>query len=99
MKENEIVVEKKLERLPNNLVCLGYVISNFNHKVGEGAERLLKEHRFFGYYPAKNFFGYVWYTEGKFRCQIDQYHKHINTIEEESLEKIMKKASDLYGAD
>ena len=98
MKKNEVVVEKKLKR-PNNLVCLGEVMSNFNHKIEEGAERLLKRHEIFGYYPARNFFGEVWYAEGKFRCQIDQYHKHINTIEEESLEKIMEKASDLYGAD
>ena len=89
-----------MESRPTHLRSIGEVMSNFEHIVISGAEEALRDKEVFGVYPAMDFFATVWYDNDndKFKCEIMQYHSHINTIEEDTLKEIMDTASNLYGA-
>jgi hypothetical protein len=97
MKLENVKTKKELESVPHDLKFIGELMSNFDHKIKNNAEGILKNDRVCGQYPAWNFFGLLWYAENKFKCHIAQYHQHINTIEGDTLQEIMEKASDLYG--
>lgn len=90
--------EEPLRQMPKDLGSVGRIMSNFSHEVDSGAEERLRTTKgISGQYTAKNFFGCIWYAKEKFWCEIWQYHEHINTLEANSLERIMELASDQYG--
>ena len=75
------------------------LMSNFDHVICQGAEELLRAGKVYAGYPGLNFYGIVWHEDGKFYCEIWQYHRHINTISGNSLQEIMNTASEYYGSD
>lgn len=85
------------EKRPENYQLINESISNFDHTVDEGMEEKLKNGQFYGEYAAWNFHGDVWWTGEQFACEIWIYGNHENTIYADTLEEIMKEASDLYG--
>lgn len=78
---------------------VGDVMSNFDHTVNwDEAKKLLAENTY-GSYPAWDFHGSVWYENEQYHCEIWQYGSYQETISASTLEDIMGKASDNYGAD
>lgn len=73
------------------------IMSNFDNKIEENAEELLKASKVYGVYSAWDFNGNVWFEDGKFYCEVWQYRFHIDTIEANSLEEIMEMCSEKYG--
>lgn len=86
-----------LKNCPTTLENIGSIMSNYDHEIKVNVEETLKERKVFGEYPARNFFGHVWYTDDKFKCEVYCRHEHIDTIEGDNLTEIMEKASNLYG--
>ena len=75
------------------------VMSNFDHTIDDAAERLLKQNKVYSGYPAWNFHGDVWFEDGKFYCEIWQYHNHVNTVEASTLQEIMDTCCEFYGGE
>ena len=87
-----------MEKRPNDLICIGDIMSNLDHDIDDDAEEKLKPGDTYGYYSAWNFHGTVWFDSGKFKCQIRQYRAHVNTLEADSLLELMEISSEQYGA-
>jgi len=77
------------------------VMSNFDHAIDEVVARELDEREVWAAYSAWNFQGHVWKDRGtgEWCCEIWQYHHPIDVIRAESLEQIMTRACETYGAD
>ena len=88
-----------MKSLPKNLECIGEIMSNFDHSIIANAADKLQKNKTYGRYPAWNFHGIVWYENNQFYCQINQYGIHVDTIKTDTLEEIMEKASEKYGAE
>ena len=93
------MVEVILEELPSNLKNIGEIMSNFDWTIEPNAEDRLKNENVFGEYPAWHFHGCVWYTDGLFRCRIEQCDFHVATINGASLQEIMDSACKQFGSD
>ena len=87
------------ERFPENYERIEEVMSNYNHEIDRDVEEQLKSGEYCSAYPAWNFHGIVWFDSGLWKCMIEQYRVHIETIVAESLEEIMEEASLKYGDD
>lgn len=77
-------------------VCM----SNFDHQIEEWAEDKLKNEEIVLDYTGWNFCAHVWWCrhDEKFKCEVDQYGSHRSTEEGETLQDIMNKCCELYGA-
>ncbi len=75
------------------------VMSNFDHSIDREIEKRLKNENVYAYYPGWNFCGDVWYDEENkmWNCLVWQFHIHIETIEAETLERIMEVCCERYG--
>ena len=74
-------------------------MSNGDHEINHEVERLIKGGTHWSDYPGWNFCGYVWFADGKFKCQINHCHRHVATLEAETLQEIMDEASLTWGYD
>ena len=84
------------EKLPEGLINIGEIMSNFDHSIKDESEEKLKNGGVCGGYAAWNFHASVWY-DGKFKAKIMQFGSHTNTIESDSLQGIMDHACEYYG--
>jgi hypothetical protein len=75
------------------------VMSNFDHEINIEIANKLREGGYYADYSAWNFHGEVWYDDGKWKCEIRRYHRHIKTIVADTLKEIMEQASHEYGYD
>jgi hypothetical protein len=73
------------------------VMSNFDHEINYEIAEQLKTTNTFAGYPAWDFFGYVWYENNQYHCEINRYCVHIDTISADKIEEIMEIASEKYG--
>ena len=78
---------------------IGDRMSNFDHSIDPGTEDELRAGGCFCGYPAWNFYGRVWFEDGKFHCRVAQYGTHVATISENSLTDLMSECSDQFGGD
>jgi len=75
-------------------------MSNCDHTIDEGLEEELKEDpRKYADYAGWNFHGDVFYMKGQFHCVVMRHHQFMETIFAQSLQEIMDKVSEKYGAD
>lgn len=82
--------------LPESLICIDEIMSNFDHEIEPDAETELRKGNCYGEYTAMNFFGLVWF-DGQFNCMVKQYRNHVNTISRDSLQEIMDACCESYG--
>ena len=88
------------ERVPEDWPELSdSVMSNFDHKIDWEVAEKLKEGGVTADYPGWNFYGQVWYSDGKYRCEVTCYCVHQTTLVSDSLQEIMDEASSRWGAD
>ena len=73
------------------------IMTNFDHSIEDGAEKLLMENKVYGFYPALDFHGAVWFEDGKFHCEVWHFGIHIDTVDADSLQEIMDTCSRQYG--
>ncbi len=88
---------REMATIPDGLEKWGTVMSNFDHEVNPGAEEALRTSKYWGSYPARNFWAGVWFADGEFHAEIHQYHVHIATISADMLEGLMEEASARWG--
>ena len=86
-----------MKTLPEGLVEIGEVMSNFDGVIEEDAEFRLMNEPSYGAYSAWEFWGAVWFEDGQFHCMIKRYCRHIDTISADSLQEIMDIACDRHG--
>ena len=86
-----------MDKVPDDFENIDDVMTNFDGSIEDGAEETLKTGKVWGGYAAWDFYGKVWF-DGRFKCQIMQYHNHVNTIVADSLQEIMDEACSLYGS-
>ncbi len=82
---------EELEFIPEN------VMSNFDHEIDREVESKLRKGGFYAYYSAWDFHAEVWFDDSKFKCMVRQHHSHVDTLEAETLEEIMKEACTKFG--
>lgn len=75
------------------------VMSNFDHRVRKDKEARLRVEEVTMDYPAKGFLGWVWWDRSaeQFRCLVNRYREHIETVTKPTLEEIMTDLCDKYG--
>jgi hypothetical protein len=73
-------------------------MSNFDHEIDDGLEADLRAGMKSGY-AAMNFYGRLWFRDGKFHCQVMQHYKHTTTISADTLQQIMDEACERFGAE
>lgn len=71
-------------------------MTNCDYSIEEWFEQFLRDGGT-GNYTAWNFCGYVWFSDGKYHCEIWQYRHFKETVTADTLPEIMKMASDKYG--
>ena len=86
-----------MKTMPDGLRNLGAVMSNINRKILPDAEEEIRSGWYSGRYPAKHFFGKIWFDGQHLQCQIMQAGRHLDTIQADSLQEIMDHASEKYG--
>jgi hypothetical protein len=88
-----------MKKLPEELKCIGDVMSNFDHEIESGAADRLKKGKVYGEYPAVEFFAKVWWDGNVFCAEIMRYCSHVDTLEADTLDEIMSQASSRYGSE
>ena len=75
-------------------------MTNFDLTVDYSVAEKLKKGKFYAQYPARNFFGKVWYDKSKeiFVCEVWVFC-NIRQVIEGSLEHIMEVACKMWGYD
>ena len=88
------------EKAPENFArSFDVCMNNYADCIEDWAvERLQTEQTVFDY-TGRNFCGHVWWcrTDKKFKCEVDQYHSHIQTVVGDTLQEIMNQCCELYG--
>ncbi|KKN13753.1 hypothetical protein LCGC14_1003030 [marine sediment metagenome] len=74
------------------------VMSNFDGAVVEGAEEALRN-GFWGRHAGWNFNGSVWYKDGLFKEDVFAYHVYQTTLMAPTLQELMEKVNDEFGAE
>ncbi|MEJ2615269.1 MAG: hypothetical protein P8Z35_09930 [Ignavibacteriaceae bacterium] len=75
------------------------LMSNLEHTIDKEIEKKIKGQKFYAQYTGWNFYGYVWYNNNKWHCEVWRYNFHIETITKDSLEEIMEEVSSEYGSE
>ncbi|MFA5714416.1 MAG: hypothetical protein WC998_01575 [Candidatus Paceibacterota bacterium] len=88
-----------IEECPQKLEPIPEVMSNFDHVIDREIENKLREGKYCSSYTAWNFYGFIWFEDNRFKCQINQYGKHISTLEADTIDEIMNEACTNYGSD
>jgi len=87
-----------MEQRPEELKNIGVMMSNFDYEIEPGTKNRLKSEKVYCGYAGWNFYGTVWF-DGRFKCQVKQYKRHVDTVEARTLKELMKKVSAKYGQD
>lgn len=74
-----------------------HTMSNFDHVIDDGMEEDLRngmrsEH------AAWEFYGLVWFEDGKFYEMVKRYQSHVATYSAKTLEKLMRKVNANHGS-
>ncbi len=75
------------------------LMSNFKHTIDKESEKKIKGQKLYARYTGWNFYGYVWFDNNKWNCEVWRYKFHIETITKDTLEEIMDEVSMGYGSD
>ena len=86
-----------MKTLPEGLIDLGACMSNFDHAFESDKLDKVKAGGHSCGYAGWEFWGDVWYEDGKFHCQVKRYHQHIDTITAPTPAELMVNVSDKYG--
>jgi hypothetical protein len=74
-------------------------MSNFDHSIDDGMEDALKVGNCYGAHAAWNFYGRVFYKDGKFHEEVWSYGGIIEVISADSLAELMALVNEKYGKD
>ncbi len=92
--ENELLKKPEdFEMYPDTLM------SNFEHSINKEVEKKIKGQKIYAQYTGGDFYGYVWYDNNKWNCEVWRYNFHIETITKDSLEEIMEEVFSEYGSE
>lgn len=72
-------------------------MSNYDHLIDEGLAEALKRGGVFGSHSAYDFYGKVWWYDGKFHEEVWRYNVPREIISADTLEELMKVVNDKYG--
>ena len=77
-------------------VCM----SNSTDDIENWAVPRLKTEEIVFDYTGWDFCGHVWWcrNDEKFKCEVDQYGSHIQTVVGDTLQEIMSQCCELYGS-
>ena len=75
------------------------LMSNFEHTIDKEIEQKIKVQKLYAQYTGWDFYGYVWYDNNKWNCEVWQYGSHDDTVTADTLEEIMEEVSMGYGSD
>lgn len=78
---------------------LGFVMSNFDRHIDRDIEKKLKEGKFSAGYAGWDFYGTVYFEDGKFHCIVKSYGSVVGNYSSETLEEIMEEVSNIHGHD
>lgn len=88
----------EMKKPPNQAEHLGEFASNchfeFDAKVAEALKGGGQAD-----YPAWNWHGTVWFSDGQYHCMVMRYRVHVDTVSAPTPEALMHKVSDKWGYD
>ena len=74
----------------------GQFCSNFDHRVNvEIADRLKQGG--WAPYPAWDWWGRVWFADGRYHCEIKRYKVHVDTVSADTPADLVRACSDKWG--
>lgn len=79
--------------------CGDEICSNFDHEINEELAERMKKEKIVADYPGWNFYGTVWYENGKYNCAVMRYRFLQEIISNETFEELKKEVCDKYGND
>lgn len=75
------------------------VVSNFDHVIDENiVEKMKTDKKVYGY-PAWDFYGSVWYKDGKYHCAVMQYHSLSEIVSGGTFQEVKDSVCKKYGND
>lgn len=77
--------------------CESGYISNFDFAADDGVEEELRTGKRYCEYTGWDFCGYVWFADGKFKCDVWRYKSPVEIIEADTIEALMHAVSEEYG--
>ena len=89
-----MVIERPWSRLEK---CESGCISNFDFTADEGVEDELRTGKCWSEYTAYDFYGYVWFKDNRFKCNVWRYGMSREVIEGETILEMMHAVSRNYG--
>lgn len=75
------------------------VMSNFDHEINYEVADLIKASGEYAGYPGWGFYGYVYYLEGLWYCEVRVYGSVSGTLCADSLEELRELVCNEYGWD
>lgn len=81
----------------DNLIQCDGTMSNFDFSIDDGVEEQLRSGDYWCPYAAWDFYGYVWFEGGTFKCDVWRNGASSELIEANSLRELMHSVSDEYG--
>ena len=88
------------ETVPDSYIEIDETVAtNYDHSIDETVVKRLKKENIWAPYVAWDFSGTVWFDkeENIFKCMIECYRGHVETIKADTIERIMEIASEKYG--
>jgi hypothetical protein len=76
-----------------------FYYSNFDHQMPDDAEAMLREGKLWMEHTALNFWGAIWFQDGKFHEDIFRRRTHLETVTQPTLPDLIKEVNSRYGAD
>ena len=73
------------------------VYSNFDHQLDKGIIHELIEGNCFSDHTARNFCGYVYFENGKFKKVIWRHNQIVDVIEDSDIEKLIESVNERLG--
>lgn len=87
-----------MKRLPTSFAPTLLGLSNFDFTVDDGVESELRKKPLWAGYPARDFYGYVWFEEEGFYCEVWQYNSYQTTMGPfQNLNGLMVGVSEKFG--
>lgn len=77
-------------------IIMKYEMSNFDGRIDDGMKNALMDGEM-GVHSAWNFYGSVYYQDGKFVEEVRVYGTLVDTVEADTLEELMETVNSKYG--
>lgn len=75
------------------------IMSNFDGQINFRTAQAIKTNPLYSGYSGWYFYGYVWWEEGQWHCDVWQYRSYKETFSSSTLEELKNDVCDSYGYD